>query len=203
VGATCNSHGEALGCVRFLGYLEDTMAQKLETNPDVAPGASGYVRWVDSTVCYASVTDGVAEFDQTAAERIRVMNDRHRVRAQGATKLMHDMTQLRPMRDRRHGEQIEAWEAGVLLECILTSYMCVTAIAFFIIMHLQLRHDTGVTERFKCAVCNEQYRLRMEEFNEEAGALGCKGMAVFERLPYYRCLLPGCVGNDVACETGA
>jgi hypothetical protein len=40
------------------------------------------------------------------------------------------------------------------------------------------------------AACDKQYRLRMDEFNEEAGALGCKGVSVFERLPYYRCIMP-------------
>jgi hypothetical protein len=67
-------------------------------------------------------------FNQAAAERIRVMNDQHRIRAQGATKLMHDKTQLRPMRDRRHGETVEEWEAGVHPECTLTVYMRVQAI---------------------------------------------------------------------------
>jgi hypothetical protein len=59
-----------------------------------------------------------------------------------------------------------------------------------------------MTKRFTCAACKEQYKLRMEECNEEAVALGCKGMSVFERLPYYRYLLPGYVRNDVACDTG-
>jgi hypothetical protein len=104
------------------------MAQELEINVDVAPGTPGYISWVDSTVCYASVTDGETVFNQAAAERIRVMNDQHRVRAQGATKLMHGKTQLRPMRDRRHGETIEEWEAGVLFECTLTAHVRVQAI---------------------------------------------------------------------------
>jgi hypothetical protein len=121
VGTTCNSQGEALGCVRLLGYLEDTLVQKLEINTDMAVGDAEYTSWVDSTVCYTKVMDGRVVFDQVAANEIRVANDQHKLRAQSATKLMHDKVLLHPMRDRLHGETIEEWEEGTFIHHTLTS----------------------------------------------------------------------------------
>jgi hypothetical protein len=121
VGTTCNSQGEALGCVRLLGYLEDTLVQKLEINADVAIGNPGCTSWVDSTVCYTKLMDGEVVFDQDAANDIRVTNDQHRLRAQKATKLMRDKILLHPMRDRQYGESIEAWEEGKFIHPTLTS----------------------------------------------------------------------------------
>jgi hypothetical protein len=115
LGTTCNSLGEALGCVRFLGYHEDTLVQKLEVNADVPPADPDYIHWVDSTICYATVVDGTAVFNQAAADQNRVRNEQHKLRARGATKLMHDKIRLRPMRDRRHGEALEAWEARTFM----------------------------------------------------------------------------------------
>jgi hypothetical protein len=112
VGATCNKQGQALGSVRCLGYVEDTMAQKLEINADVPAEDPDFVTWVDSTICYSTVTEGVAVFDEVAADNIRVQHDQHKLRAQGATTLMHNMVQKRPMRDRQQGETVEAWEEG-------------------------------------------------------------------------------------------
>jgi hypothetical protein len=112
VGATCNSQGQALGSVRCLGYIEDTMVQKLEINVDVPVGDPGHVTWIDSTICYSTVIEGVAVFDEAAAENIRVKNNQHQLRSQGATKLMHDKVRERPMRARQQDETVAAWEAG-------------------------------------------------------------------------------------------
>ncbi len=136
VGATSNNQGQALGCVRCLGYTHDTMVQKLEVNHEWAVDDPRRISWVDSTVCYSTVVDGVAVFNEAAAENIRVNNDQNRLRAQGAARLMHDKIQARPMRDKQQDETVEAWEAGsapnllVMLMCRCHRFLLACALAF-------------------------------------------------------------------------
>lgn len=70
----------------------------------------------------------------------------------------------------RHGKNVRSWRMPATM------------------IHAS-NYPTGA-EAALCVGCAKQYRLRMESFNDTAGAIGCKGISGFSRLPYYRCSTP-------------
>jgi hypothetical protein len=115
LGVTTNSEGEALGCVRCLGYLGEVCTQTLRINPSRPPGQPGHTFWEDGMICYSVEEDGVQVFNEQGARAIRVTEEQHRKRAQGAAVLMSDCVAQRPLPNQEEGESVQTWEERMIV----------------------------------------------------------------------------------------
>jgi hypothetical protein len=110
LGVTSNRDGESLGCIRCLGYVNEIDTQVLRISGDIALHEPGHSAWVDDKVCYSADVAGSVIFNEEAANRIRVTDEMHKRRAEGAAALMRDCITAWPMSDQSHEESVQAWE---------------------------------------------------------------------------------------------
>jgi hypothetical protein len=121
LGVTTNTEGETLGCVRCLGYLGEVCTQVLRIDPTIPPGQPGHTFWEDGMVCYSAEEDGVQVFNEQGARAIRVTEELHRKRAEGAAVLMSKCIAQRPLPYRAEGDSVHTWEERMILYASLSS----------------------------------------------------------------------------------
>jgi hypothetical protein len=110
LGATSNRDGDSLDCVRCQGYVNDIDTQVLQINGDIAPNEPGHITWTDGKVCYSASVAGSFTFNEDAANGIRVTDELHSRRAEGAAALMRQCITAWPMPERDHEESVQTWE---------------------------------------------------------------------------------------------